>query len=129
MIEMEQYRSLICENVGYKYLVHDNPLEKEIIDEIVELMTETVCTKKKNIRVAGNDFDHEVVKSRFLKLDGNHIRFILGCMKENTSKVRNMKQYLLTVLFNAPTTINNYYLSLVNHDMYGYQSENGSNSR
>lgn len=127
MTEMKRYRSLICENVGYNYLLHDNPLEKEIIDEIVELMTETVCTKKKIIRVAGNDFEHEIVKARFLKLNGNHIRFILDCMKENTSKVRNMKQYLLTVLFNAPTTINNYYLSLVNHDMYGCQ--NGSDSR
>lgn len=125
MTEMEQYRVLIYDNVGYNYLIHDNPFEKDIIDEIVELIIETICTKKKSVRVAGNDFAHEVVKSRFLKLDGNHIRFILACMKANTSKVRNMKQYLLTVLFNAPTTINNYYSSLVNHDMYGTQCANG----
>ena len=129
MTEMEQYRALICDNVGYDYLIHDNPLEKELIDEIVELITETICTKKQMVRVAGNDFAHEVVKSRFLKLDGNHIRFILECMKENTSKVRNMKQYLLTVLFNAPTTINNYYSSLVNHDMYGCQCVDGIRPR
>lgn len=129
MTEMEQYRVLICDNVGYNYLIHDNPFEKDIIDEIVELIIETICTKKKSVRVAGNDFEHEVVKSRFLKLDGNHIRFILACMKANTSKVRNMKQYLLTVLFNAPTTINNYYSSLVNHDMYGNQCANGIEPR
>lgn len=117
--EIEHYRALICENVGYEYLLHDNPYEKDVIDEIVELMVEVVTSKRKVIRVAGNDFESEIVKSRFLKINGNHIRFILDCMKENTSKIRNMKQYLLTVLFNAPVTINNYYSALVNHDMYG----------
>ena len=67
----------------------------------------------------GSDFPHEIVKSRLLKLNGEHIRFVMDCMKENTTKIRNIKQYLLTALFNAPTTIGNYYSSLVNHDMYG----------
>ena len=68
-------------------------------------------------RIAGSDFPHEVVRSRFLKLTSEHIRFVMDCMKKNTTDVRNMKQYLLTVLFNSPTTINNYYTAQVNHDM------------
>lgn len=82
-------------------------------------MLEVVCAKRKYTRVAGTDFPHEVVRSRFLKLTNEHIQFVLSCMKENTTKVRNIKQYLLTVLYNAPTTISNYYTALVNHDLYG----------
>lgn len=80
-------------------------------------MLEVVSAKRKTTRIAGTDFPHEVVRSRFLKLNSEHIQFVLKCMKENTTKVRNIKQYLLTVLFNAPTTISNYYTSLVNHDL------------
>ena len=87
------------------------------MDEIVELMVETVCARRKTTRIAGSDFPHEVVRSRFLKLDSEHIRFVMDCMQKNSSEIRNMKQYLLTVLFNAPTTISNYYTAQVNHDM------------
>ena len=80
-------------------------------------MLEVVCSKRKVTRVASTDFPHEVVRSRFLKLNSEHIQFVLKCMKENTTKVRNIKQYLLMVLFNAPTTISNYYTALVNHDL------------
>ena len=86
---------------------------------VVELMVEAVCSKKKNIRVAGNDFPQAVVKSRLLKLDGEHIRFVFDCLRENTTQVRNMKQYLLTVLYNAPATIENHYAAQVNYDLYG----------
>ena len=89
------------------------------IDELVDLMTETVCTTKDTVRVAGNDYPAELVKSKFLKLDSTHIEFVLDCMRENTSKVKNIRQYLLTVLFNAPSTIENYYTARVNHDMHG----------
>ena len=89
------------------------------LDEIVELIVETVCAKRKTTRIAGADFPHEVVRSRFLKLDSGHIEFVMECMRKNTTEVRNMKQYLLTVLFNAPTTISNHYTAQVNHDMYG----------
>ena len=85
--------------------------------EIVELMVETVCAKRKTTRIAGADFPHEVVRSRFLKLDSSHIEFVMDCLQKNTTQVRNMKQYLLTVLFNAPTTMSNHYTSQVNHDM------------
>ena len=86
---------------------------------IVELLVETVCAKRKTTRIAGADFPHEVVRSRFLKLDSSHIEFVMDCLQKNTTEVRNMKQYLLTVLFNAPTTMSNHYTSQVNHDMYG----------
>ena len=80
---------------------------------------EVVCAKRKSTRIAGSDFPHEVVRSRFLKLNSDHVQFAMECMKQNTTKIRNIKQYLLTVLYNAPTTISNYYSALVNYDMYG----------
>lgn len=119
MEEIEGYRSLILENIEYDFIKQDYGLYLADLDEIVEIMVETVCARRRYTRVAGSDFPHEVVKSRLLKLNGEHIRFVMDCMKENTTKIRNIKQYLLTALFNAPTTIGNYYSSLVNHDMYG----------
>ena len=113
----QDYRDLICENIEYENLKQQNPCDADSIDEILELMLEVVCAKRKISRIAGTDFPHEVVRSRFLKLNSEHIQFVLKCMKENTTKVRNIKQYLLTVLFNAPATISNYYTALVNHDL------------
>ena len=80
-------------------------------------MLETVCTARKKIRIAGDDYPAELVKSKFMKLNSEHIRFVLDCMQENTTKIRNIKQYLKAVLFNAPSTIDSYYTSLVAHDM------------
>ena len=117
--EMDAYRDLIRENIDYDGFVRDRPYDVPQLDEMVELMVEAVCSKKKNIRVAGNDFPQAVVKSRLLKLDSEHIRFVFDCLRENTTQVRNMKQYLLTVLYNAPATIENHYAAQVNHDLYG----------
>ena len=117
--EMDAYRGLIRENIGYDDFVREHPYDAAQLDEMVELMVESVCSKKKNIRVAGNDFPQAVVKSRLLKLDSEHIRFVFDCLRENTTQVRNMKQYLLTVLYNAPATIENHYAAQVNHDLYG----------
>ena len=115
--EIENYRELILENIEYNYLCREFSTYREDLDEIVELMVETVCAKRKTTRIAGSDFPHEVVRSRFLKLDSEHIRFVMDGMQKNTTEVRNMKQYLLAVLFNAPTTISNHYTVQVNHDM------------
>lgn len=115
--EIENYRELISENIEYDYLCREFATYREDLDEIVELMVETVCARRKTTRIAGSDFPHEVVRSRFLKLDSEHIRFVMDSLQKNTTEVRNMKQYLLTVLFNAPTTISNHYTSQVNHDM------------
>ena len=117
--EMDTYRGLIRENIGYDNFVREHPYDAAQLDEMVELMVEAVCSRKKNIRVAGNDFPQAVVKSRLLKLDSEHIRFVFDCLRENTTQVRNMKQYLLTVLYNAPATIENHYAAQVNHDLYG----------
>ena len=117
--EMDAYRELIRENICYDDFVREHPYDAGQLDEMVELMVEAVCSKKKNIRVAGNDFPQAVVKSRLLKLDSEHIRFVFDCLRENTTQVRNMKQYLLTVLYNAPVTIESHYAAQVNHDLYG----------
>ena len=116
--EMESYRDLILENIEYDHMCREFTTYREDLDEIVELMVETVCAKRKTTRIAGSDFPHEVVRSRFLKLDCSHIEFVMECLRNNTTEIRNMKQYLLAVLFNAPTTISNHYTAQVNHDMY-----------
>ena len=115
--EMESYRDLILENIEYEYLKQRVDPYGEDLDEIVELMVETVCARRKTTRIAGADFPHEVVRSRFLKLNSSHIEFVMECLHKNTTQVRNIKQYLLTVLFNAPATMSNSYTSQVNHDM------------
>ena len=116
--EMQEYRDLVLENIEYDHLCREFTTYLEDLDEIVELIVETVCARRKTTRIAGADFPHEVVRSRFLKLDSSHIEFVMECLHNNTTEVRNMKQYLLTVLFNAPTTMNNHYTAQVNHDMH-----------
>ena len=116
--EMQDYRDLVLENIEYDHLCREFSTCREDLDEIVELIVETVCARRKTTRIAGADFPHEVVRSRFLKLDSSHIEFVMECLLNNTTVIRNMKQYLLTVLFNAPTTMNNHYTAQVNHDMH-----------
>ena len=116
--EIENYRELILENTEYDCLKQRYPLYLDDLNEIVELLVETVCARRKTTRISGADFPHEIVRSRFLKLDSSHIEFVMDCLQKNTTQVRNMKQYLLAVLFNAPTTMNNHFTSLVNHDMH-----------
>ena len=113
----EIYREIIKDNISYDILMQDMKFDGDRLDEIVDLMLETVCTRRKTIRIAGDDYPAELVKAKFMKLDSEHIRFVLDCMRENTTKIRNIKQYLRAVLFNAPSTIGNYYTSLVAHDM------------
>ena len=117
--DMDVYREIIKENIGYEYLLSDLPYDHDRLEEILELLVETVCSTKKYIRVAGSDYHAEVVRSRLLKLEMEHIKFVFDCLKENTTKIRNIKQYLLTTLYNAPTTIGSYYSALVQHDLYG----------
>ena len=116
---IEIYREIIKENIDYDILIQDPKMDKDRLDEIVEIMLETVCTARKTIRIAGDDYPAELVKSKFMKLNSSHVEFVLDCMRENTTKIRNIKQYLKAVLFNAPSTIYSYYTALVNHDFYG----------
>ena len=111
------YEEIIKDNISYDILKADLPYDGDRLDEIVDLILETACTRRKTIRVAGDDYPAELVKSKFMKLDSEHIRFVLDCLNRNTTEIRNIKQYLRAALFNAPSTIGNYYSSLVAHDM------------
>ena len=111
------YEEIIKDNISYDILLQDRQLDRDRLDELVDLILETVCTARKTIRVAGDDYPAELVKAKFMKLDSEHIRFVLDCMRENTTKIRNIKQYMKAALFNAPSTIGNYYTALVAHDM------------
>ena len=113
----ESYRELILENIDYDVLAGDPCVDREQLDEIAQLVQETVCSTRSRIRVAGNDYPAEVVRSKLLKLNSEHIRFVMDCLKQNTTRIRNIRQYLLTALFNAPSTMSSYYAALVAHDM------------
>ena len=113
------YRNIIKENIDYDILLLDRKMSQEILEEILELMVDVVCSNAMYIRVVKEDKPAEVVKSQFLKLNSEHIRFVMDCLEENTTKVKNMRQYMISTLYNAPLTMGNYYRSLVNHDMYG----------
>ena len=113
----ESYRELILENIDYDVLASDPHVDREQLDEIVDLVQETVCSTRSRIRVAGNDYPAEVVRSKLLKLNSEHICFVTDCLKQNTTRIRNIRQYLLAMLFNAPSTMSSYYTALVAHDM------------
>lgn len=114
-----QYRNYFLEQLEFDNLLGEYPYDTETLNEILELLIETVCSRREYIRVCGDDKPVEVVKSRLMKLTNEHIRYVIDSLKENTTKVRNVKQYLLAALYNAPVTINSYYSALVNHDLYG----------
>ena len=99
------YEEIIKDNIEYEHFIKHTNIDRERLDEIVSLILETVCTKRKTIRIAGDDYPAELVKAKFMKLNSSHIEFVFDCMKENTTKIRNIKQYLKAVLFNAPNTI------------------------
>ena len=116
---IESCRELILENIDYDVLASDPHVDREQLDEIVDLVQETVCSTRSRIRVAGNDYPAEVVRAKLLKLNSEHIRFVVDCLKQNTTRIRNIRQYLLAMLFNAPSTMSSYYTALVAHDMAG----------
>lgn len=113
----DAYRENIKENIAYDVL--QQKCDPERLDEIVGIILDTVCSRKKEIRIAGEDMPAEAVKSRLLKLDDSHIEYVLECLDKNTTDIRNIRSYILTALYQAPTTISSYYSALVNHDMHG----------
>lgn len=117
MEERERYKLYFKEQLEYEILKIRHPYDIDILEEILELIVDTVCINRKMIRIASDDKPAEVVKSRFMKLNSEHISFVLDCLKENTTSVRNMRQYLLAAIYNAPLTIGCYYDSRVRHDM------------
>ena len=117
MTTMQAYGSLIKENIDYDNLLITHPFEQELINGIYELILETVLCQNEEILIASNWYPVQLVKSKFLKLKYSHIEYVIECLKKNTSKVKNIKKYMLAALFNAPTTIDGYYQAEVNHDM------------
>lgn len=112
--ERTSYLEIIKSNIEY-----DCFSEKERVDELVEIMLDVICSEKEYIRVNGENVLQEIVKSRFLKLTNSHIEYLLMTLKDNTTDVRNVRSYLITALYNAPTTMDSYYELKVNHDLYG----------
>jgi hypothetical protein len=115
--DFEIYRDIIRENLEYDHMMANHKYDRDRIDEIVDLMLETVCTAKQTVRISSDDFPAALVKAKFLKLNSTHLEFVLDCLKKNTTDIRNIKKYLLAMLFNAPSTIDSYYTALVAHDM------------
>ena len=118
--EVETYRQIIKENIDYDILSVNLNRDAAMLDEIVDLMTETVCTQKSSLVIAGDTYPAAIVKSKLLKLTSEHIEYVIDCMRENTSDIRNIKKYLLAALFNAPSTIDSYYTTKVHHDMANF---------
>lgn len=114
---IEAYREIIKENIEYDLLVLRYGRER--LDEALELMLEVILSKRPYIRIAGDDFPREIVKSRFLKINSGHLEYVFDCIDKNTTKVGNIKAYLLAALYNAPATMDSYYRAEVNHDLYG----------
>ena len=117
MSEMDAYDEIIKENISFDDLLVAYPYEIETIEGIKQLILETVLNKNESMVIASNTYPVALVKSKFLKLNYSHIEYVMDCFKSNTSKVKNIKKYLLAALFNAPSTMDSYYRAEVNHDM------------
>ena len=120
MDDAQAYIELIKENISYEHhMKYDKYGQRELYDELFEVICEVVCVKRQTIRVSGEEYPYELVKSRFLKLNSSHLEYVIGCMKEATTKITNIKAYMVTALYNAPITMNHFYQQEVQHDMYG----------
>ena len=117
MEEREQYREIIEENIEYEIL-KDLP-DGDRLGEIIEIVLDAVCSTAPSIRINGEDMPQEVVKSRFLKLNSSHIEYVFRAMKNCPSDIRNIRAYLLTTIYNAPATMDNFYSAKANHDFNG----------
>ena len=117
--DMESVRRLVKQNLSYDVLVQDERFPAGRLDEIVDLITETLCSRRETMSIAGDEYPARAVKDKLLRLNSLHIEYVLNCLDRNTTQVRNIKKYLLAALFNAPSTIDSYYAALVNHDLYG----------
>ena len=116
MDERASYRMYLSERLNMEILRERYPYDLEKLDAILDLILDVVCSKRKEIRIAGDDKPANVVKSQFMKLNHMHLEYVMDCMRENGTKVRNIKQYLLAALYNAPLTMQSYYQALVSHD-------------
>lgn len=115
----ERYKELIRDNLELDVLSQDNRFDTDRVNEMVEIMLDAICSTSPTIRINGEDMPQQVVKSRFLKLNSSHVEYVLHAMSDCPSDIRNIRAYMLTTLYNAPLTMDNYYSALVNRDMYG----------
>ena len=120
MDDVNAYIELIKDNIEYEHhMKYDDWQNKALYEELFEVICEVVCVKRTMIRIAGEDYPYELVKSKFLKLNSGHLEYVIGCMHDTNTKITNIKAYMVTALYNAPSTINHYYQQEVQHDMYG----------
>jgi len=117
MDERTSYRNYLNSQLDMEIMYERYPYDRETLDAIMDLMLDVVCSKRKTIRIAGDDKPVNVVKSQFLKINSMHLEYVMDCMKKNPAKVRNIKQYLLAAIYNAPLTMQSYYQAWVNNDM------------
>lgn len=120
MDDVNAYIELIKDNIEYEHhMKYDDWQNKALYEELFEVICEVVCVKRTTIRIAGEDYPYDLVKSKFLKLNIGHLKYVIGCMHDTNTKITNIKAYMVTALYNAPLTINHYYQQEVQHDMYG----------
>ena len=120
MDEANAYMKMIRDNIEYEHHMRYGQCgDREMYEEIYETICDVVCVKRKEIRINGEDYPYELVKSRFLKLRSSHAEYVMGCMKNTVTKIANIRAYLITALYNAPSTMSHYYQQEVQHDMYG----------
>ncbi len=114
------YMEIIKDNIEYEHhMKYADWSDKGLYEELYGVICEIVCVKRKTVKVNGEDYPYELVKSKFLKLNSSHLEYVIGCMKDTTTRITNIRAYMVTALYNAPNTMNHYYQQLVQHDMYG----------
>ncbi len=124
----ESFHLYFYDQLDIEILKERYPYEKEVIHAILDMILDVVCSKRETIRIAGDDKPVQVVKSQFMKLDASHVEYVIDCMKQNSTKVRNIKQYLLAAIYNAPFTMSSYYQAMVNNDMASGKLYGGNNA-
>lgn len=116
MDDATAYMEIIKENIEYEHhMKYGDWSEKGLYEELYEVICEIMCVKRRTVKVNGEDYPYELVKSKFLKLNSSHLEYVIGCMKETTTKITNIRAYMVTALYNAPNTMNHYYQQLVQH--------------
>lgn len=126
MEERRIYEEILKENLDFELLIQDNRYDEGRLQEILDILLDAICSQSSTIRINGEDMPQQVVKSRFLKLNSMHLEYVFDAMRDNPSDIRNIRAYLLTALYNATLTIDNYYSAKVNHDLYGGPDSSGS---
>ena len=125
--KFNKYRELIHKNIEYEILCEQyKQYDKNILDEIVETMIDYICGKRESVKIGKAEFPPDIVKSRLLKIDSSHIEYVIDCINKNTTKIHNIRAYLIAALYNAPTTIDHYFRTLVNHDMANWNNKDGT---